>query len=72
MENNIEARPLWYLNHWQKPYKECRSYKIEQAEKLWERTLNVPCSPGLSAGERLKVVKLLEAKNNKKGKGLIL
>jgi len=31
LKNNVEVRPLWYLNHLQKPYKGCQTYKIEKA-----------------------------------------
>lgn len=47
LQNNIESRPVWQLNHLQKPYKNCQSYKIENAIQLWEKTLNIPCSVGL-------------------------
>lgn len=47
-ENDIQARPIWYLNHLQKPYKNCQSYKIEKAYELLEKTLNIPCSVNLT------------------------
>ena len=50
-ENNIQSRPVWYLNHLQKPYKGCRSYKIEKALELLEKTLNIPCSVSLTEDE---------------------
>jgi perosamine synthetase len=39
----IQTRPVWYLNHLQKPYKDCQNYKIEKALELLEKTLNIPC-----------------------------
>lgn len=43
----IQTRPVWYLNHLQKPYKDCQSYRIDNANALLECTLNIPCSVGL-------------------------
>jgi dTDP-4-amino-4,6-dideoxygalactose transaminase len=46
-QNGVESRPLWYLNHFQKPYRKYQSYMVEKALSLWERTLNIPCSVSL-------------------------
>jgi len=46
-EKGIQTRPVWYLNHLQKPYEDCQNYKIEKAVELWENTLNIPCSVNL-------------------------
>jgi len=48
MANNIQSRPVWELNHKQKPYRGCQSYCIEMASELLEKTLNVPCSVSLN------------------------
>lgn len=53
---NIETRPLWYLNHRQKPYINCQNYRIENAYKLWEKTLNIPCSVNLKKDEIYEIV----------------
>jgi len=42
--HNIQTRPIWKLNHLQKPYLNCQHYKIENACKKYEQTLNIPCS----------------------------
>jgi aminotransferase in exopolysaccharide biosynthesis len=47
-ENSIQARPMWYLNHLQKPYRQHQRYKIEKAPRLLEVTLNIPCSSNLT------------------------
>jgi perosamine synthetase len=52
----IQTRPLWHLNHLQKPYKESQSYKIERAPYFLERVLNVPCSSNLNESEVERVV----------------
>ena len=46
-ENNIQTRPVWFLNHLQKPYREYQSYKIEKAEELSNKSLCLPSSYNL-------------------------
>lgn len=46
-ENRIQTRPVWYLNHLQKPYSSFQTYKIKKAYELLESTLNIPCSVNL-------------------------
>jgi dTDP-4-amino-4,6-dideoxygalactose transaminase len=60
-EYGIQARPVWFLNHRQKFYSQCRAYEISKADDLWERTLNIPCSVNLSDDDIRKVVDLLRA-----------
>jgi len=43
----IETRPIWYLNHLQRPYRRNQTYKIEKAPRFWEKVLNLPCSTNL-------------------------
>ena len=59
-ENQIQTRPVWYLNHLQKPYKICQNYKIEKAIQLWEKTLNVPCSVNLKENEISRIINVLK------------
>jgi len=47
-QQNIQTRPVWFLNHEQKPYKNNFAYKIEHAYKLIDETLNIPCSVNLT------------------------
>lgn len=47
----IQTRPVWYLNHLQKPYAECEHYRIERAPTQLEQTLNLPCSSSLTVEE---------------------
>ena len=44
----VQTRPVWHLNHLQKPYAQEESFRIETALELAERTLNLPCSTNLS------------------------
>ncbi len=57
--NGIQARPLWYLNHWQRPYQNCQSYQVEKAVKLFETTINIPSSVSLTEEQIDKVVEVL-------------
>lgn len=45
---NIQTRPIWALIHTQKPYQNCRSYKIEKASYFIKKIINIPCSTNLS------------------------
>lgn len=58
-EKGIQTRPVWYLNHLQKPYKGYQNYKIEKAVELWENTLNIPCSVNLTNESIYKVLENL-------------
>ena len=58
-ENGIQARPVWKLNHEQKPYKDCQYYKIEKAEKLVQNSLCLPSSSNLSNENLNKIVSVL-------------
>ena len=46
--NKIETRPVWFLNHMQKPYTGSQSYQIEKANSLIENSLCMPSSINLS------------------------
>jgi aminotransferase in exopolysaccharide biosynthesis len=56
----IQTRPLWHLNHLQRPYQTCQHFRIERAPRLWETTLNLPCSVNLTADELERVAGTLE------------
>ncbi len=57
--NSIESRPTWHLNHLQKPFLDCQSYKIEKALELINITLNIPCSANISEEEIYYIVNVL-------------
>ncbi len=59
-DRGIETRPLWQLNHRQRPYAGCETYKIERAITLHEETLNIPCSVGLTVEQRESVIAALK------------
>jgi perosamine synthetase len=55
----IQSRPLWHLNHLQKPYADCQSFRIERALELHATTLNIPCSTSLSGEDVARVLEAL-------------
>lgn len=59
-ENKIQTRPIWYLNHLQKPYQNCQSYKIEKAYEMLDKTLNIPCSVNLAESQMFFVLRTLK------------
>lgn len=60
-EKGIQTRPIWYLNHQQKPFENCHGYKIEKAYGMLEKTLNIPCSVNLKKEEIQRFVRTLVA-----------
>ncbi len=46
--NGIQSRPVWHLNHLQKPYKSFQSYKIEVAYEMVSNSLCMPSSYNLT------------------------
>jgi perosamine synthetase len=55
----IQARTLWHLNHLQRPYRECQTYRLERATALWDQSLCLPSSSGLSQAQVGQVVAAL-------------
>lgn len=53
---NIQIRPIWFLNHQQKPYKSYTSYAIEKANYYVKRVINIPCSVHLSEEDISNVI----------------
>jgi dTDP-4-amino-4,6-dideoxygalactose transaminase len=58
-ENGIQTRPVWKLNHEQKPYKDCQYYKIERAFSLVEKSLCLPSSTNLNFSSIKIIIKNL-------------
>ncbi len=49
--HGIQTRPVWHLNHLQRPYRACQAYRIEKAPQLLATTLALPCSVGLQPAD---------------------
>ncbi len=60
IKKNIQVRPLWYLNHLQKPYQDCQSYRIEKAPELFASTINIPSSVSLTEEQIKEVSEVLK------------
>ena len=58
-ENNIQTRPVWELNHLQKPYRNCQKYRIEKAVELVGNSLCIPSSTNLSEKDIYSVIACL-------------
>jgi len=56
----VQARPLWFLNHLQKPYAHCQAYAIEKAPHMYDTLVNIPCSVSLTEKEIKEVVKAMK------------
>ena len=56
----VQARPLWFLNHLQKPYAHCQAYAIEKAPHMYDTLVNIPCSVSLTENEIMEVVKAMK------------
>jgi aminotransferase in exopolysaccharide biosynthesis len=56
----VQARPLWFLNHLQKPYAHCQAYAIEKASHMYDTLVNIPCSVSLTENEIKEVVKAMK------------
>jgi perosamine synthetase len=55
-KKGIQTRPIWHLNHKQKPYENCQTYKIENASNLLGNSLCLPSSSNLSDEDIMKVI----------------
>lgn len=67
-KRRIQTRPVWHLNHLQRPYIKNRAYKIEKAFWFAERILNVPCSANLKDSDVKKIVSVIKALEGLHGK----
>jgi aminotransferase in exopolysaccharide biosynthesis len=56
IQHGIQTRPVWALNHLQKPYRDCQSYKVERAEELVNKSLCLPSSSNLTDDEIKNVI----------------
>ena len=61
-KNKIETRPVWELNHRQRPFKNCPAYQIEQAPLYHSTCLNLPCSINLTIDDIKRVCSIIKQK----------
>ncbi len=60
--DGIQVRPLWRPLHLQPAFRDCQRGPVEVAERLYARGLSLPCSVGITDGERRAVVEALLAR----------
>ncbi|MCM1251867.1 MAG: LegC family aminotransferase [Clostridium sp.] len=58
-KQHIQVRPIWKLNHLQKPFKEYRAMDCSHALRFYNRVINIPCSTNLSAEQQERVCRAL-------------
>ncbi len=58
---DVQVRPLWYLNHLQRPYRELQAHRITRAHRFYDTVLNLPCSVSLTPEQIADVVAIVEA-----------
>ncbi len=64
-KKGINARPVWKLNHNQKPFKSYETYKISKAKYLYNSSVCLPSGPSLSKKEIDYIYKVLNKLNKK-------
>lgn len=57
----IQVRPIWKLNHKQKPYRQYRAMSCSHAASFYDRVINIPCSTNLTEEQQDRVCEALQA-----------
>ena len=60
--HGVQTRPIWRLNHLQKPYKNYQSYKVESSIGQVKTSLCLPSSPKLKDNEIDFITDILDKK----------
>ena len=58
--NGVQTRPVWTLNHLQKPYSNCQTYKIEKAIKIVSNSLCLPSSINMTENDIELIIKFFD------------
>lgn len=58
-ERNIQARPVWKLNHRQTPFRKFRAMDCGKAIQFYDRVINIPCSTNLTREQLAQVCQTL-------------
>ena len=62
----IQTRPVWYLNHNQKPYLNCETFNITKSIELFNNSLCLPSSTSITNKDIKTVINSLNVKNKSK------
>lgn len=57
----IQARPIWKLNHTQMPFRKYRAMDCKCAERFYDRVINIPCGTNLTEKQLERVCRALLA-----------
>jgi dTDP-4-amino-4,6-dideoxygalactose transaminase len=55
----IQLRPLWCPLHRQPAFAGRQTYRVEVADRLYDQGVSLPCSVGITAEQRARVVGFL-------------
>lgn len=55
----IQARPIWKLNHTQTPFRKYRAMDCKNAEEFYGRVINIPCGTNLTGAQLDRVCEAL-------------
>lgn len=58
-KNNVQTRPIWKLNHTQKPFLQYDMYGGEISHKYYDSIINLPCSSNLDQTDVERVANLI-------------
>ena len=58
-DHGVQTRPVWQLNHLQKPYINCQTDRIEKATELVKKSLCLPSSTNLRDDDLNKIIHIL-------------
>ena len=64
----IKCRPLWQPLYYNRPYAECRRYRIEVIDDLYQRAVSLPSSVGLTEVQQDRVIEAVTELENQPGK----
>ena len=59
-DHKIQTRPIWKLMNSLPMFDKCEAYKIEQSNKIYQRTISIPCSTSISEEEMDRVINVLK------------
>lgn len=61
LDQNIQVRPIWKLNHTQTPFRRFRAMDCGTAQRFYDSVINIPCSTNLTEAQIDRVCQALQA-----------
>lgn len=58
-DQRIQVRPIWKLNHTQKPFRSYQAMDCSNAARFYNSVVNIPCSTNLTCEQQERVCKAL-------------